>query len=25
MNYYEGKPFNVYLGNEAIGDPECTE
>lgn len=25
MNFYEGKPYKVYLGNEEIGDPECTE
>lgn len=25
MNYYEGKPYKVYLGNEEAGDPECTE
>lgn len=25
MNYYSGKPFPHYLGNEEIGDPECTE
>lgn len=25
MNYYEGKPHRVYLGNEEAGDPECTE
>lgn len=23
MNYYEGKPYKVYLGNEEAGDPEC--
>lgn len=22
MNYYEGKPYRVYLGNEEVGDPE---
>jgi len=22
MNYYEGKPYQVYLGNENAGDPE---
>ncbi len=25
MNWYAGKPHRVYLGNEEIGDPECTE
>ena len=25
MNYYEGKPYKVYLGNEEAGDPECTD
>ena len=25
MNYYEGKPFRVYLGNENAGDPEVTD
>ncbi|MBP1546806.1 MAG: NUDIX domain-containing protein [Oscillospiraceae bacterium] len=25
MNYYEGKTYSVYLGNEEAGDPECTE
>ena len=25
MNLYEGKPFQVYLGNEEIGDPEITD
>lgn len=25
MNYYQGKPYTVYLGNEEIGDPECTD
>ncbi len=25
MNLYEGKPFQVYLGNEEVGDPECLE
>lgn len=25
MNYYEGKPHRVYLGNEEAGDPECTD
>lgn len=25
MNYYEGKPYQVYLGNEEVGDPECLE
>ncbi len=25
MNYYEGKPYLVYLGKEEIGDPECLE
>lgn len=24
MNFYEGKPYQVYLGNEEAGDPECT-
>jgi len=23
MNFYEGKAYKVYLGNEEIGDPEC--
>lgn len=23
MNYYESKPYRVYLGNEEAGDPEC--
>ena len=23
MNYYQGKPYKVYLGNEEAGDPEC--
>lgn len=23
MNYYEGNPYKVYLGNEEAGDPEC--
>lgn len=25
MNFYQGKPYQVYLGNEEAGDPECTE
>ncbi|MBQ9947105.1 MAG: NUDIX domain-containing protein [Oscillospiraceae bacterium] len=25
MNYYQGKPYKVYLGNEEAGDPECTD
>lgn len=25
MNYYEGKPYKVYLGNEEAGDPECLD
>jgi len=25
MNYYEGKPYLVYLGNEEVGDPECLD
>ena len=25
MNFYEGRPYARYLGNEEIGDPECTE
>ena len=25
MNFYEGKPYQVYLGNEEVGDTECTE
>ena len=25
MNLYEGKEYKVYLENEEIGDPECTE
>ena len=25
MNYYEGKPHRIYLGNEEAGDPECRE
>lgn len=25
MNLYEGKEYNVYLGNEEIGDPEVTD
>lgn len=25
MNFYEGKPYQAYLGNEEVGDPECTE
>ncbi len=25
MNFYEGKAYAKYLGNEEIGDPECTE
>lgn len=24
MNFYENKPYQVYLGNEEAGDPECT-
>ena len=25
MNFYQGKPYKVYLGNEEIGDPECLD
>ncbi len=25
MNYYEGKPYRVYLGNEEVGEPECLD
>ena len=25
MNYYQGKPYKVYLGNEEAGDPECLD
>lgn len=25
MNFYEGKEYIKYLGNEEIGDPECVE
>lgn len=25
MNFFEGKPYRVYLGNESAGDPECTD
>ena len=25
MNFYEGKEYARYLGNEEIGDPECLE
>lgn len=25
MNYYESKPYQVYLGNEDSGDPECLD
>ena len=25
MNFYEGKKYMKYLGNEEIGDPECIE
>ena len=25
MNFYEGKPHLVYLGNESAGDPECID
>ena len=25
MNLHEGKEYNVYLGNEEIGDPEITD
>lgn len=25
MNYYENKPRAAYLGNEEMGDPECTD
>ena len=25
MNYYQGKPYKVYLGNEEAGDPECSD
>ena len=24
MNFYENKPYQVYLGNEEVGDPEYT-
>lgn len=24
MNYAQGKPYQTYLGNEEMGDPECT-
>ena len=24
-NLYEGKPYKVYLGNEEVGDSECSE
>ncbi len=24
MNFYSGKPYKVYLGNEEAGDPEAT-
>ena len=25
MNYYQGKPYKVYLGNEEAGNPECLD
>ncbi len=25
MNFYEGKAYSKYLGNEEVGDPECLE
>ena len=25
MNYFEGKEYRKYLGNEEVGDPECLE
>ncbi len=25
MNFYEGKEYARYLGNEEVGDPECLE
>ena len=25
MNFFEGKEYTKYLGNEEIGDPECLE
>ncbi len=25
MNFYHGKPYTVYLGNESVGDPEITD
>lgn len=25
MNFYEHKPYQVYLGNEEVGDPEVTD
>lgn len=25
MNFYEGKKYAKYLGNEEVGDPECLE
>ncbi len=25
MNYYQGKPYKVYLGNEEADDPECLD
>lgn len=25
MNYYQGKPYKVYLGNEEAGDSECLD
>ena len=25
MNFYEGKPYITYLGNEEIGDEECCD
>lgn len=25
MNLYEGKPYQIYLGNEEIGEPEVTD
>lgn len=25
MNYFQGKPYRAYLGNEEVGDPECLD
>ncbi len=25
MNFCEGKPHTIYLGNESVGDPEVTD